>query len=309
MLEFPTDRPHLADLTRWIARCLPDNPPVEGPVEMLRVKRWGITATYRAGDRLVVVKDAHPPLFPHAAAVHRAVQRTCPDAVAPLLADCTTDAWQRTIFEFLPGTTVDESTPKPLALLAGRLGTVQAQLAAADLAGLPHYELTQVGPDLLADLSTSDDQPAETVDWLAMELPRVQEWASELAELCPASLDHPDANPTNALVSGDRIVVLDWEEAVVGSPMMSLYRLLVDAREAGIVNAVRTAYLAAWNHLPDPERALDLALLLAPLKLTIEARYARRLGMDHPHQHQTAKMLTAARRSWTKYGKIGRHQV
>src|SRR5882757_5765827 len=103
VLEFPNDRPHLADLPDWISRSLPGRPAVQGPVSVLRVKRWGVTATYRAGDRLVVVKDAHPPLFPHAAAVHRAVELACPDATARLLATESNSSWQRTIFGLLLG--------------------------------------------------------------------------------------------------------------------------------------------------------------------------------------------------------------
>jgi hypothetical protein len=298
MLEFPTDRPHLADLADWASRALSGRSAV-GPVTVLRVKRWGVTATYRVDGRLVVVKDAHPPLFPHAAAVHRAVENAFPAATAVLLAAESTPSWQRTIFEFLPGRTADELTPKPLERVAHRLGQVRSALTETDLANLPGYELDRIAPDLLADLATSDDQPAETVEWLAGAVPRVQEWAEELALLCPPALDHPDVNPTNALLVDDRIVLLDWEEAIVGSPMMSLYRLLADAAEAGTIDAVRAAYLESWQCLPDPARALDLALLLAPLKLTIEMRaYARGLGMDHPHRGQTAKLLHAAREAW-----------
>ena len=300
MLEFPNDRPHLADLPDWISRSLPGRPAVQGPVSVLRVKRWGVTATYRAGDRLVVVKDAHPPLFPHAAAVHRAVELACPDATARLLAAESTSCWQRTIFGLLPGRTADELTPKPVAQLASRLGEMQVALTETDLAGLPSYRVDRIAPDLLADLSTSEDQPAKTVNWLARELPRVQAWAEELSSLCPTSLDHPDVNSTNALVTGGRIMLLDWEEAVVGSPMMSLYRLLADAAEVGTVDAVRAAYLQAWRHLRQPERALDLALRIAPLKLATEARsYARGLGMDQPHKAHTARMLQDAKTSWS----------
>lgn len=292
-LEFPTDRPHLNDLTDWISAALPGA--VQGPVRVLQVKRWGVAATYRVGERLVVVKDAHPPLFPYAAEVHRAVERTCPAATAPLLADETTDSWQRTIFEFMPGDNADELDPKPLDRVAEKLAEVQVALVDSDLSGLPSYDVEGIVHELLADLSATGDQPAETVDWLVGQLPRLQEWSTELAGRCPQSLDHPDVNPSNALVARE-LILLDWEEAVVGCPMMSLYRLLADAEEAGCVDAVKAAYLRPWQDLTGAARVLDLALRLAPLKLTVEMRaYARGLGWDHPHQRQTARLLSAAR--------------
>jgi thiamine kinase-like enzyme len=185
--------------------------------------------------------------------------------------------------------------PQPLPQIATRLAQVQREVMNADLAGLPSYAVERIAPDLLADLSTSDDQPAGTVDWLADALPQLQSWAAELVRLCPPSLDHPDVNPSNALV-GVQIVLIDWEEAVVGCPMMSLHRLLADAAEADRVDAVKAAYLAPWRDLPDAARALDLALRLAPLKLAAEARsYARGLGWDHPHARLTARLLSEAR--------------
>jgi hypothetical protein len=61
---------------------------------------------------------------------------------------------------------------------------------------------------------------------------RVAEAARVLAATAwPESVDHVDLNVSNAFTDGDRMVIIDWEEAVVGFPAFSLDRLIDDAHE------------------------------------------------------------------------------
>lgn len=85
----------------------------------------------------------------------------------------------------------------------------------------------------------------------------------------PDTLNHLDLNPSNIFVSGSQCTFLDWAEAAVGNPFLSLEYL----RE----HFVRTspgdkegerllldAYLGRWTSLL-PSMALETALHLAPL--------------------------------------------
>jgi hypothetical protein len=132
------------------------------------------------------------------------------------------------------------------------------------------------------------------------------EWADEL-DAWPMSVDHTDLNDTNGIVRrSGRVVIVDWEEAVLACPFYSLDRLLDDARKRGVARAVTSAYLSSlpWGTLPERRRALHLALALAPLKATHDAReFFQRIGRLHPPQRLTASMLTTAFGRWDQLSK------
>lgn len=218
IIDWPEPRPDLADLSGWLVSVLPGSPIVHGPIEILRFKRWGATAVFEADGVPVVVKHAQPVLYPDVPAIHRVVSRACPAATAPLLAEETANGWQRTVFALVPGRTASEVGPQSLPAVAAALGTVQAAVARTDLAGLPGYRVAEVPDALVADLHAEADQDADLLAAYEKALPVLRDHALALADV-PASLDHPDLNDSNAIVDNDTVVLLDWEEAVVGCPL------------------------------------------------------------------------------------------
>lgn len=287
LADWPAD---LTDLPDWAGSVLPGASVIEGPVKALRVKRWGATGLFEVDGERVVVKHASPVLYPHAIAVHQVVERTCPQVTAPLLAHADGPGWQRSIFGFVPGPIVDEAGPESLVVQARTLAEVQTALTEADLSGLPSYDLAKVPDLVLADLEDTGDVDAELVAELRRSLPALRSATEELAAV-PASLDHPDVQGSNGLVRDDgSVVLLDWEEAVVGCPLLSLYRLLHDADAAGNTAEVKAAYLDAlpWGTSREKHRLAECVRQLAPLKLTIELReYARALDLPTPHTKLT----------------------
>jgi hypothetical protein len=87
----------------------------------------------------------------------------------------------------------------------------------------------------------------------------------------PATVQHDDLSPTNALVQGRW---LDWGDVCVAHPFASLLTALdgTAGRPGGLahVPVLRSAYLAVWAELTGVrmhvlEREADLAMLLAPV--------------------------------------------
>jgi hypothetical protein len=101
---------------------------------------------------------------------------------------------------------------------------------------------------------------------------QIKETLSELAELdIPDTLGHLDFNPGNILCSADQCVFLDWAEAYVGPPFLTLQYLrehLVRLRQGNVslgTDAVKT-YEAKWSGILSRETtsaAQDLAPVLA----------------------------------------------
>jgi Ser/Thr protein kinase RdoA (MazF antagonist) len=275
---------------------LPGTPAVRGPVEVLRVKRWGATGLFEVGGEYVVVKHASPVVYPHAAAVHRAVERAYPQATAELLAHGDDPVWQRSVFAYVNGPTVEKVGPAALVTQARTLGEVQSAMADVDLTGLPQYDLSAIPETLLADLSRVADLDDDLVARLRHHLPALQRGIEELIAAVPLSIDHPDIQGTNGLVRDDgSVVLLDWEEARVGCPMISLDRLRQEADEVGNVPEVMAAYLDVlpWGTAAEKRRLADIALQVAPLKLAVEAReYARTIGLPHPHTRYVTTLVT-----------------
>jgi len=202
-----------------------------------------------------------------------------------------------TLFEHLQGATAEEvGTPGALEATARELARVQAAVAMLDLTRVPAFDVRSVPGALLEnDLS---DQPVELVQWLRDAQPSLQLDADALADV-PPSLDHPDVNGSNAIMRDDgRAILLDWEEATVGCPLVSLDRLLSDAHELSTVETVRDAYLD--NLRSGESDQMDRAMRLVPLKLAHEFRaYARALDLPNPHTHLTTLLLELAQRRST----------
>ena len=292
---WPANRPEFNDLPTWLASALPGKPVVRGPIQVLRVKQGGGTALFEADGQPVVGKHAEPALFPAAAAIHATVRRVCPDRTAPLLAYSEGPSWQRSAFGFIPGPTAAQAGQRTLVEVAATLGQVQACLATTDLFGLPAYSIANVPDTLAEDLTITADQNPTLLDEFLTALPVLRHHAELLAEALPISLDHPDVNDTNAIVTDQSITLLDWEEATVGCPLFSLPRLLADAEDEQTRTNMIDAYLDAFfsGQTPGTRRLLDLATIVAPLKLAIEARtFARALALPHPHTNRTHHYLT-----------------
>jgi hypothetical protein len=83
----------------------------------------------------------------------------------------------------------------------------------------------------------------------------------------PDTLGHLDLNPANAVVSGSRCVFLDWAEAYVGPPFLSLQNLLEHWRRSHGKDAegFRVAsYTKHWLPVASPEQ-ISTSLYFAPL--------------------------------------------
>lgn len=292
---WPDNRSEFDDLPSWLAFALPCRPVIHGPTRVLQVKRWGGTAVFEVDGAPVVVKHAEPALFPEAAAVHAAVRRVCPDRTAPLLAHGAGPGWQRSVFGFVPGPTAEEAGQHTLVAVAAALGQVQAAFATADQFGLPSYPIDAMPDTLAEDLAGTGDQNPALLDEFLAALPVLRHYAELLAEALPLSIDHPDLNHSNAIVNGESVVLLDWEEASVGCPLFSLPRLLADADDPATRADMIDAYLEALfdGRSPGTRRLLDLAMVVTPVKLAVEARaFARALNFPNPHTNLTARLLT-----------------
>jgi aminoglycoside phosphotransferase (APT) family kinase protein len=294
------ERPHLAGVPGWMTAALATREPVTGPAATLWVKSWGVTALFEADGEPVVFKDASPALFPQAASVYRLLNRVVPSAAPALLAEEDFPGYSWSVFGYVHGQTVkDDGSPRAVRAMAERLAQVQAAVATDEgLAAVPGYDVASLPERFAADLT---DQPGETRRRLDRALPWLSSQAAELATAVPRSLDHPDMNVTNGIVSpGSEVVVLDWEEASVGCPLFSVDRLTDRDSLAGQDAAdVVDAYLGAlpWADLAGLRHAYALAHQLVPLQRAAEARaFARALGRQDPHTRLTGVLIDEALR-------------
>ena len=288
---WPDEHISLEAALRWVASacaCEINTP------EILQTKQWGVTARFGS----VVLKASFTPLFPQVTAVHTLLERIVPKGGPRLIASEMVDGQLWTLFEYIQGATAEEvGTLGALEATARELARVQAAVAKLDLTGLPVFDVHRVPGVLLED--DLSDQPVELVQWLRDAQPSLQLDAEALVDI-PLSIDHPDVNPSNAIILNEgRAILLDWEEAIVSCPLFSLDRLLDDAHKLSAVETVVDVYLDTLRAggLEQVERAMRLV----PLKLAHEFRaYARALGWPNPHTRLTKLLLELAQRRSTE---------
>lgn len=296
-LIWPDDMVSRDDMRAWLSTVLPGHPPIAADVTPLRVKRWGATGLFWADGVPVVGKHAQPALYPAGPAVHRFVQDVAPHAVAPLLAAQDGPGWQRTAYGLVEGPTADERGPASRIEVARALAAIQVAAARRAAPGVPAYYLPDVVDDLIADVRAVGDQEPSLAGRLFAAVDVLYAYAEELVAAVPVSVDHCDMNESNAIVPDEApIVILDWEEATLGCPLLSLSRLIQEAE--AYQDEITDAYAEGLKCWGDVRGLIGRANAVAPLKAAHDARaYARALGWLPPyanHERYTARMLTLA---------------
>ncbi|TME18145.1 MAG: hypothetical protein E6I63_01560 [Chloroflexi bacterium] len=145
------------------------------------------------------------------------------------------------------------------------------------LAALPGYAELQHGEAIHADehlaVGVPDMRPttlpARYRDLVGSDLPldgdgieALQAFAPRFAELCtelvvrgvPSSVQHDDLHSANLYIEGDRLRVLDWGDASISHPFMSLvvtFRFLEETNRLAPtdpwISRLRDAYLEPWG--------------------------------------------------------------
>lgn len=287
---WPDEFAPLDAATAWVER----HTNTKGPARLeriLRNKLWGCTAVFDTDGAPVVLKIAAPSLFPDAHTVQPAVHRAAPSAVPELIAweDVGDQRWS--LFAYIDGTPIRKEGADGVIAAAALMGEIQRS-AAAHLPDVRPVRAAAVA-DLLCDL---DDQPPELVSALQDRSPILREWGEELDASVPLSIDHVDFHIENVLRATDgRMVIVDWEEAVVSCPLFTFDRFRIDAEDHGVARLAERAYLSAL--LPsaseaDRSRWLLMSAALAPLKAAWEARqFAAGLGWSNPHTVLTTRLI------------------
>jgi hypothetical protein len=264
----------LARAVRWIdERLAEEGLARNGPVEQPHVHPWSTVLQVPVIGGPLWFK-ANAGSLRHEAAVVEIVASRRPDAVPPLLACDTHLGWMlmadagemlRTV---VPRERSLHHWLDVLRLYAG------VQIDLTDAAA----ELLEVGiPDMR--LATLPNRYVELMDVVGAErrfrepAPRVAELCEELAEYgIPETLQHDDLHDGQVFVKDGRYLLMDWGDACVTHPFLTLSVTLegviawgLDDVERSVDTApYRDAYLApfAETYAGDLARAVDLALRL-----------------------------------------------
>lgn len=351
-----------------LARRAP-RPMVAGPVEVYQENGWGVTARFavappRISDRPggadpqgsdgVVFSACALPIYAYTPDVYRVLMPRVPGRVPELLASARRGDQIWTLFRRFTGEKISAAPSlgafEDLARLTARIQASVAGLPRAEWGETPHLpvrSLPALFEEILADIRdrhraawNADNRaiagrfglPADPLDALAAYRADVTRWARELeAGGWPDTVDHDDLQGDNAARLPDgRLLLYDWEGALVGCPFFSLDRLLDDARAldrprweapAGDIladiadptyggtalagspaeRAVRDAYLDAipWGARGARERALDLALCLAPIRAAHVSKFhTLALGREEAFSLLTAVCVARALHRW-----------
>ena len=265
-LEWPEDLFPLRDVSDWLATATSVAAGFQPPNilnvswDPERESPWGLVARFTAGSSHFVVKCSK-----HAAAaggpfVHDYLAQCCPGQVPTVVASSVAGDISWTVFETIEGPAVGELLVSGMlerrttfSRLARSLADIQVRAAQGPIPGeIPRSRLEDL-PSILLDLvccaavherewSTSGTIAAPPRD-AVRQLSALADPVARAVDLLgaapwPNSIDHVDLHCDNALLRGghddplrDAMVVIDWEEAVVGFPACSLDRLLADARD------------------------------------------------------------------------------
>ncbi|MGH8823107.1 MAG: phosphotransferase family protein [Jiangellaceae bacterium] len=183
-----------------------------------------------------------------------------------------------------------EVLPRYARLQRSFVGTAEAALAA----GVPDHS----SPSLLAGLRRLAPSSSRAAELLALDLSPLG--ATLDASGIPATVEHGDLHDGNVFVDpGGRVSVIDWGDAAIGHPFMSLQAVqwLAMARDWPPddvrLDAVRDAYLVEWGDPRALRPVADAALRLACVARALSWSRALRDASAEVHAHWDNPVTTS----------------
>ena len=272
----------LAEAAAWIDERLPAAGLRRSGTPALRGRMWSVVVRVPVGEHGTAWFKANPPGSAFEPGLIASLREWAPDLVPQVLAVDTERAWTLTMDA---GPRMSESLdhdpdPAHLISLLRRYARLQRDLSARTdellALGLPDLRPATL-PDRLQSLLADNAVPHALGE---AGYAALTEFAARISVLCeelegfgiPPSLDHCDLHPNNVFGSGERALPFDWGDASLAHPFGTLLVLLRSVRQYfdgdGLAE-LRSAYLECWlgggSRLADLERAMDLALRLAPI--------------------------------------------
>ena len=282
----------------WIERSVRDR---GAPVAIRQLRNWASSCVLRVhvGATTAYFK-ALPPEGPEFA-VTRWLANAFPDAVASLVGADSRRRWL--LLETCTGRNLESlGDIDAWCTAAERYGRLQVdcigRVAALRRIGVPQRALAAL-PSAVAALAADENLlRANGAGLDSTEIAQFRAAAAKLDARCaelaasgvPDSLEHGDLWPGNVFVDGGSSAVIDWEDAAIAQPFLSLAPLIVGLGNAGIASAanverVEHAYLRAFEAIVAPPRLRRALALAAPLCfLDMAARYqAQRASVVRLH--------------------------
>jgi Phosphotransferase enzyme family len=244
---------------------------VTGAIEQIHVRPWSTVFRAATGDSALFLKACSAVQL-HEPHVIELVAREFPDLVPGLVARHPIEPW---ILLRDGGTRLRLAMPGAAQLavwraLLPRYAELQRSLLGREAellaTGLPDRRLDRVADLLERVLDDPRWAPAEPRSSVRAVLPQVRRACAELAGIgIRPSLDHDDLHDHNVLLSADRPAIVDWGDASLTHPFLTLAvttRFAAEAAglptDAAEIEALRDAYLEPWSGFA-PARALRRA--------------------------------------------------
>ena len=264
------------------------------PVAIRQLRNWASSCVLRVdvGATTAYFK-AVPPEGPEFA-VTRWLANAFPDAVASLVGADARRRWL--LLGECAGRNLESlGDIEAWSIAAERYGRLQVDCIerAPELrrVGVPQRALAAL-PAAVAALAADEELlRAKDAGLDSREIAQLRAAAAKLDARCtelaasavPNSLEHGDLWPGNIFVGGRSSAVIDWEDAAIAQPFLSLAPLIVGLGNAGIASAanverVERAYLRAFEAIVAPSalrRALELAAPLCFFDMAVRYRAQR----------------------------------
>jgi hypothetical protein len=250
-----TDPVWLAEARAWIESQVE----VSGEIEQPHVRAWATALRVPTPEGPVWFKAARDE-FAFEAALLELLTQLAPDLVTDVIASRPGAGW------LLMADAGERAREQPIDWTPLQRRYAELQIAAIDHAdamlALGTFDLrTERLPSLTEELFPCL-QPA-TAERLSDGLPRIHELFAQLASSpLPATIEHADLHDANVFVRDGHVRILDWGDANVAHPLVSL-TVEMDER-------ARPAYLAPWTAFA------PLARLEADAAVVLELRYLLR---------------------------------
>jgi phosphotransferase family enzyme len=243
----------LAAAEEWIrSRVEPTGPPL-----LAHEEPWSTVLRVPAADRAVWFK-ACAPVQAFEPRLSAELSRRWPDRVAEVLAHDSDRAW---LLLADAGSALRAAGNPPEAWL--RVLPLYAELQRGEVTHAADH-LAHGVPDLRVEALTAryDDLLRSDLPLEAADRARLRAFEPRFAELCdelhahgvPPTIQHDDLHMANVYADGGRLRVLDWGDASISHPFMSLvvtFRFLEEFNGLDPADAwferLRDAYLEPWG--------------------------------------------------------------